>query len=56
MFKMMRIFIFCQDTLENINQATDGAQTSQSSVEETEPSQSNVEKASSLCSYKVNLM
>ena len=43
---------FCQDTEENINQVTDGAQTSQSSVEKTEPSQPNVEKASSLCSYK----
>ena len=27
---------FCQDTLKNINQETDGAQTSQSSVEKTE--------------------
>ena len=43
---------FCQDTVENINQATDGEQTSQSSVEKTESSQSNEEKASSLCSYK----
>ena len=33
---------FCQDTVENINQATDRVQSSQS----------NVEKASSLCSYK----
>ena len=43
---------FCQDTVVNINQATDGAQTSQSSVEKTQSSQPNVEKASSLCSYK----
>ena len=43
---------FCQDTVENINQTTNGAQTSQSSFEKTESSQSNVEKASSLCSYK----
>ena len=43
---------FCQNTVKNINQGTDGAQTSQSSIEKTEFSQSNVEKASSLCSYK----
>ena len=33
---------FCQDTLENINQATDGAQTSQSSVEKTESRKLNL--------------
>ena len=43
---------FCQDTIQNINQATNGAQTSQFSIEKTESSQSNIEKASSLCSYK----
>ena len=40
MFKMIRTFIFVK-TFENINQTTDGAQTSQSSVEKTESSQSN---------------
>ena len=49
MFKMNTHF--CQGTIKNINQAN-GAQTSQPSVEKTESSQSNVEKASSLCSYK----
>ena len=37
MFKMIRTFIFVK-TFENINQTTDGEQTSQSSVEKTESS------------------